>query len=67
MESRDRFNDVIESKMLAAARNLGITEGRAVWVPGRKVSDMEHDVQMERLLDGKVPDEAEALKEMEQQ
>lgn len=50
----------VERKMRDAARNDGYDEGRPIWQPGRKVSAMEADDQMERLLDGKIPDEQEA-------
>jgi hypothetical protein len=54
------INDpVTEKKMRDAARGYGFPEGRPVWMPGRKVSAMEADDQMERLLDGKIPDEQE--------
>lgn len=53
-------NPIVEKKMLAAARSCGVTEGRPFWLPGfRKVSDMEWDDQMERLLEGKIPDLAD--------
>src|SRR4051812_29105600 len=52
------LNDhVVEKKMISAARSMGVTEGRPFWLPGfRKVSDMEWEDQMERLLQGKIPD-----------
>jgi hypothetical protein len=56
----------IERKMRDAARSYGFTEGRPVWQEGRKVTHMEADDQMERLLEGKIPDEREeALIEIE--
>lgn len=52
----------VETKMRQAARSLGIDGGEPVWMTGRKVTKMEHEVQMERLLDGLIPDEIEAMK-----
>lgn len=50
-------NPITEHNMTRAAISLGVTEGSPFWLPGfRKISDNEHDDQMERLLDGKVPD-----------
>lgn len=49
----------IERKMREVALTDGYEGGKPTWMPGRKVSAMEADDQMERLLDGKVPDERE--------
>lgn len=51
-------NPVIERKMRDAVRyDLGITSGKPVWFSGfRKVTQSEWEDQMERLIDGKVPD-----------
>lgn len=46
-----------EDRMRTAAAYYGIHDGQPVWVPGRKITTMEWEVQMERLLDGKIPDE----------
>lgn len=54
----------IEHKMISAARSLGITEGQPFWLPGfRKITDSEWEDQMERLLDGKVPDAADVYRQ----
>lgn len=57
----------VELRMKAAAKyHIGdkVELGRPVWLPGgRKISDMEHDDQMERLLDGKIPDEVDEVKQ----
>lgn len=58
-ESYTEGDKEVESKMRAAARSYGIDEGGPVWMAGRKVSSMEADDQMERLLEGKIPDERE--------
>lgn len=50
---------VVEKKMRRAVVSYGITEGKPTWIAGRKVSHMEADDQMERLLEGKIPDEIE--------
>ena len=54
---------IIEQKMLVAAvAHMGdeAREGKPFWMPGsRKVTDNEHDDQMERMLDGKIPDIAD--------
>ncbi len=47
----------IMKDMAIAAASYGYPDGKCVWVPGdRKVTDNMHDDQMERLLDGKIPD-----------
>lgn len=58
-ESFQEFDPVVESKMRAAAENMGYPGGRPIWKPGRKVTDMESDDQMERLVDGKIGDPKE--------
>ena len=59
-QSYTKFDSKIEDKVRKVAEGHGIFNGRPVWVAGRKISDMEADDQMERLLDGKIPDEREA-------
>lgn len=50
-------NRVAERNIRAAARSLGVKEGQPFWLPGfRKVTHDEWADQMERLLDGKIPD-----------
>lgn len=67
-ESLTEGDSVVESKMRSVVEHYGIDGGRPVWQLGRKVTAMESDDQMERLLDGKVPDEQEAaLIEIEEQ
>lgn len=57
-------NPKAEYNMTKAARSLGITEGKPFWLPGfRKISDAEHDDQMERLLEGKIPDAADLYRQ----
>lgn len=58
-ESYDVNDPIVESKMRQAVEVFGIEGGKPIWLPGRKVTDMEADDQMERLLDGKIPDERE--------
>ena len=58
-ESWTKGDKEVEAKMKIAARHYGIDTGGPVWTAGEKISDMEHDDQMERLLDGKIPDPAE--------
>lgn len=55
----------IIGKMHAAARSLGITEGKPFFMPGfRKISQSEWEDQMERLIDGKVPDAADLYRQI---
>jgi hypothetical protein len=50
--------------MIAAIRSLGVTTGKPFWLPGfRKISDSEHDDQMERLLEGRIPDAADLYRQ----
>jgi len=58
-ESLIKGDKGVEAKMAAAVRSFGIDDGNPVWMPGRKISHMEADDQMERLLEGKIPDEQE--------
>ena len=51
----------IENAMRAGATAMGFGNGRPVWKNGRKITDMEWEVQMERLMDGKEPDERAAV------
>lgn len=47
----------VEKRMVEAVASLDIKKGRPVWFPGfRKITQSEWEDQMERLLDGKVPD-----------
>lgn len=58
----------VEAKMRNAVRSFGIEGGRPVWQRGRKVTAMEHDDQMERMLAGEIPDERDAsIAEMEEE
>lgn len=54
----------VEDKMKAAAQYwYGDNDGRPHWISGaRKVTHSEHDDQMERLIDGKIPDPYEAVR-----
>lgn len=49
---------IVEQKMRDAVRhNFNITSGEPMWLNGfRKTTQSEWEDQMERLLDGKVPD-----------
>ena len=60
-ESWKRNDKNIEKKMKSAAKACGVENGNPIWLPGRKISDMEADDQMERLLEGKIPDEKEEI------
>lgn len=60
-ESKTQGDPIIETKMRAAVRSFGIVEGKPLWQIGRKVSSMEFDDQMERMLEGKIPDEQEEV------
>jgi hypothetical protein len=63
MENGD-YLVVGEYNITRAARSCGVTEGKPFWLPGfRKISDSEHDDQMERLLEGKVPDAADLYRQ----
>lgn len=61
-------NLVTEEKMKqAAVHYIGMEalDGEPVWLSGsRKISDYEADDQMERLLDGKIPDPVDAARQM---
>jgi hypothetical protein len=57
-------NPKAEYNMTRAARSLGVKEGKPFWLPGfRKISAAEHDDQMERLLEGKIPDPADLYRQ----
>lgn len=58
-ESFTKGDRVVEEKMRASVNSFGIQEGKPFWQVGRKVTKMEADDQMERYLDGKIPDEQE--------
>jgi hypothetical protein len=60
-ESFTKGDKLVEEKMRQAARHYGVDTGSPIWHKGRKVSAMEADDQMERLLDGKIPDEQEEV------
>jgi hypothetical protein len=60
-ESRRPHDPEVEGRMRQAARYYGIEGGHPVWRRGRKVTREEHEVQMERLLQGLIPDEREAV------
>jgi hypothetical protein len=48
---------VVEAKMRRAAEICGVTVGQIRWLPGfRKITHSEWEDQMERLIDGKIPD-----------
>ncbi len=59
---------IVEEKMKkAAVYYLGdeAMQGHAVWSPGsRQVTDSEQDDQMERFLDGKIPDVADQANQL---
>ena len=66
------LNDfIVEKKMMQAAKSYIGDEaltGEAFWMPGsRKISDNESDDQMERLLDGKIPDPVDQVKQIHRQ
>jgi hypothetical protein len=60
------FDPLVEDKMRAAAAYwLQSSQGQPVWLPdARKISSMEHDDQMARLLDGKIPDEVDEARQI---
>lgn len=64
------YDIVLESKMRKAAiYYLGdeAREGSAHWISGaRKISENEHDDQMERLMDGHIPDIVDATRQKTQ-
>ncbi len=50
-------NHTAERNVTKAARSIGVKEGKPFWLPGfRKITRDEWEDQMERLLDGKIPD-----------
>ena len=56
---------IVESKMRKAAHYwTGNYEGVPAWFPGyRQISDAEHDDQMARLVDGKIPDPVDEIRQ----
>lgn len=57
---------IIEEKMKWAARQLGIKEGKAWWLPGfRRISQSEWEDQMERLQSGHIPDVVDQYRQYE--
>lgn len=54
----------VMKNMYAAARSLGLKEGKPFWLPGfRKISQSEWEDQMERLQDGLIPDAADLYRQ----
>ena len=53
-----RKNDLkAMTEIYHAAKHYGAVDGRAVFIPNaRAISSNEHDDQMERMLDGRLPD-----------
>jgi hypothetical protein len=69
LSSYGKLDDIIiEEKMRAAAvYYIGVEAniGQPVWVSGsRKISDDEHDDQMERMLNGDIPDIVDEVKQL---
>lgn len=60
VETPAPFDKAVEERMRKAVASYGIYDGGPRWMPGRKITNMEWDDQMERLLDGKIPDEQQA-------
>lgn len=62
-------NPILEEKMKKAALSfLGLEalEGKPVWLPGsRQVSDTEYEHQMERMLEGRIPDPVDVYKQLD--
>lgn len=52
------YGDIVRiANLAAAARNVGFSEGEAVFLPGRRrVTDWELDDQIQRSVQGLVPD-----------
>lgn len=47
----------LEKRMRDAVKHLGISTGKPAWFPGfRQITKSEWEDQMERFMDGKVPD-----------
>lgn len=61
--AQGRVGDLrMEKRMRDAVRSNFDLPGKPVWFPSfRKVTDSEYEDQMERLLDGKVPDVVDAV------
>jgi hypothetical protein len=59
-ESLTMGDKLVEYKMRQMIRSMGIKGGRPAWRIGRKISHMEADEQMARLLEGEIPDEQDA-------
>lgn len=58
------YNRTVMQNMVGAVRSLGVTEGKPFWLPGfRKVSNSEWEDQMERLMEGKIPDAADLYRQ----
>lgn len=59
-------NQVAELNMAKAAMSMGIAEGKPFWLPGfRKITNSEWEDQMERLIDGRIPDPVEEYRQAE--
>lgn len=55
----------VEDKMKKAASYwLGDNIGEPTWIEGRKVSNTEWEDQNERLLDGKIPDPVDEIRQI---
>lgn len=58
------YDKKVMENMVRAARSLGLKEGKPFWLPGfRKITTSEWEDQMERLMDGKVPDAADLYRQ----
>lgn len=58
-QTMNKGDKTVEFKMGQAAKSLGVHGGHPVWRRGRQVTSMEHDDQMERMIEGKIPDPVE--------
>jgi hypothetical protein len=60
-----RINDpVLESRMIRAAKSLGVEVGQPVWLPGfRKITTSEWEDQMAELQDGGIPDPVDVYRQ----
>lgn len=61
MQTRKKNDPTVEKKMREAAESYGVYGGSAVWREGRQITQTEWEVQMERMQDGLIPDEREAV------